>query len=813
MNYGHRGINKRQKSITSKSAMQRKRIAIRLFKALLMCTIVVVVIGIIGGLWFLKKIIDDAPVITAESVKPTASFSVIYADDQTTKTEELLASEANRIYKTLDEIPKDLQHAFIAIEDERFYSHNGIDMRGIARAGVGALRDFNLGEGASTITQQLLKNSVFNFMEEDTTFEKIERKLQEQYLAVQLEEVLSKEQILEYYLNMINLGQNTLGVEAAAQRYFGKSVAELTLSESAVIAGTTKSPSGYNPITKPEENAARREKVLGDMLTQNYITQEQHDEAFADDVYARIQVVNENIVPDTPYSYFNDALVEQLQKDFVNAGYTDTQAYNMLYRGGLQIYSTQNLRIQQICDEEANRASNYDRTVRWGISYLLTVTRANGEVENFSSGHLKRYAAEVHNDDQGLLYNSQERCLAAIEEWKATIAQEGDTYDERIVLSPQPQISVSMIDQHNGHIKALVGGRGEKTTSMSLNRAYTGSPRQPGSVFKVVAAYAPAIDTDKLSLGSIIVDEPFNYANGRPVRNWYGGYRGPVTARKAIEQSMNICAVKVITDITPKLGFDYAEKLGITTLDPVNDVVQALSLGGLYHGVYNYEVTGAYAAMANNGVHHDPVLYTKVLDQEGNVLLENNGQNATQALRPSTAALLTIAMQDVITQGTGTPARLYNMPVAGKTGTTTNNIDLWLCAYTPYYTLGVWQGFDENYHMNGIRESHQIIWQKIMSRVHEGLPRKEFEVPSDLRRITVCSQTGLLASSSCSGIVDLFPASMIPTSYCNGHVVEDPSESEDSTTNAPWETPATPQPENPTPDPPTLPWTNPIGGD
>ena len=812
MNYGRKGVSKRQKSIAAKSAKQSKRIGIRLFKAFLMCAFILLLVACIGGLWFVKKIIDDAPVITADSVRPNAYFSTIYADDEVTELEELMASEANRIYKELSEIPVDLQHAFIAIEDERFYSHNGIDMRGIARATFGALRAGSLNEGASTITQQLLKNSVFNFMEEDTQFERVERKLQEQYLALQLEKVLSKEQILEYYLNMINLGQNTLGVESAAQRYFGKTVSELTLSESAVIAAVTNSPTGFNPISKPEANATRRQKVLGDMLTQEYITQAEHDEALEDDVYSRIQVVNESKTPETPYSYFVDALVEQVLKDLVTAGFTETQAYNKLYRGGLKIISTQSLEIQQICDEEANNPSNYDSNVRWGISYLLTVKRADGNTDNYSSTHLKRYALETYGDNQGLLYSTRERCEEFIAEWRATIAQEGDEYDERVVLSPQPQTSIVLMDQYNGHIKAMVGGRGEKTTSMSLNRAYTGSYRQPGSLFKIIAAYAPAIDMDEMSLGTIIVDEPFNYANGRPVKNWYSGYRGPVTVRKAIEQSMNICAVKTITDITPQVGIDYAKKLGITTLDPVNDNVQALSLGGLYHGVYNFEITAAYAAIANLGVYNEPVLYTKILDHDGNVLLENAGQNSRQALRPSTATLLTDGMQDVITQGTGTRARLNNMPVSGKTGTTSNNIDLWLSAYTPYYTASVWLGFDENFHMNGVRQSHMDIWRSIMSRVHANLPYRDFEVSSDLQRISVCSTTGLLAGHGCPTTTDLRPISSAPSTYCAGHYVEpEPTEDEEEVPTSdeatpPQETPAEPTPTpEPTPEPEPIP--------
>lgn len=783
MNYGKNKVAKKKKNIASRKPTQKKKLGIRMFKGFLLVFVLCLLVGCISGFLFLKKIIDESPEITAESVKPTGYITNVYADDGVTLTEQFLAAGANRVAKTIDEVPANLQHAFIAIEDNRFYEHNGIDYKGIGRAFVAGVKAGNFNEGASTITQQLLKNSIFDFMEEDTFYEKLERKIQEQYLALQLEKLMTKEEILENYMNTINLGQNTLGVQSASLRYFNKDVSELTLSECAVIAGITKNPGKNNPITNPDENNKRRTKVLKDMLEQGYVTQEEHDTALADvDVYNRIQTVNAEQQNDSPYTYFIDALSEQVQKDLVKAGYTDTQAHNKLYSGGLTIISTQNLHLQQICDEEMNDPNNYTSTVRWGISYLLTVTRADGTVENYNSNHIKTFAKNAFNDNYGLLYSSQERALEVIAAWKATIAQEGDTYDEKITMSPQPQSSVTLIEQSTGQIKAMVGGRGDKTSSLSLNRAYTGAKRQPGSTFKVIAAYAPCIDKDIMSLATLIKDEPFTYDSGKSVKNWYSGYRGNVTVRKAIEQSMNICAVKAITEVTPKVAVEYLQNMGISTLvteGASNDVVQSLALGGITYGVHNYELTAAFACIANHGVYNEPALYSKILDHDGNVLLENNGQNAKQALRATTADLLTNAMQDVVTSGTGTQARLGAMPVAGKTGTTTSDKDVWFVGYTPYYTCAVWLGYDDPKSLSGDWKSHMVLWKGIMQRVHEGLEVKDFEMSPDIQRITICSSTGLLATSSCSGQTEYFASSMVPSSYCHGHYVAPSTDTDD----------------------------------
>jgi penicillin-binding protein 1A len=790
MNYGKKKTSQKQKKITSKAAMQKKRIGVRLFQALLLCILLIAIVGVVGGGLFIKKIIDDTPEVSASDIKPQGYTTFVYADDGTTEIERFVSSGANRIYKSIDEIPVDLQHAFVAIEDERFYEHNGIDLQGIARAAiVGIASGGNFSEGASTLTQQLIKNNVFpNFVNEETLYERLERKLQEQYLAVAIEKQMDKDTILENYLNTINLGQNCLGVQAAAKRYFNKDVSELNLSECAAIAAITQNPTGYNPITNPEDNKERRDLVLSNMLEQGYIDQAAYDEAIQDDVYARIQTVNSTANEEDPYSYFIDALSEQVINDLQEQlGYTETQAYNALYSGGLSIYSTQNLAMQQICDEEINDEDNYPNSTELGLDYALTVTRADGTIENYGSNNISQYAAETYGDDEGLLYSSEDEALAVIESWKATIAQDGDTYDEVVNLTPQPQASFTLMDQSTGQIKALVGGRGTKSTSLGLNRAYTGSTRQPGSCFKILAVYAPALDSGGKTLATTLVDEPLKLNSGDSVVNATGTYSGTVTIRKAIINSINTVAVKLSDEITQEVGMEYCEKFGISTLvrseeingDIYSDLTQTMAIGGLTNGVYNYEMCAAYASIANGGVYNTPTLYTKILDHDGNVLLEGTGESR-KVIEESTAALLTSAMQDVVTQGTGTNDQISNQAVAGKTGTTDDDRDLWFCGYTPYYTAAIWCGYDDNKSMSFSHSFKDIIWSKIMTRIHANLETKQFTMPSSVEQLTVCTSSGKLASNGCPATTEYFATATAPKDYCTQHYVVYTEESSDS---------------------------------
>ena len=551
MNYGKRGVAKKEKQITSTASLVRKKFMVIFFKTLMVCFLGAIVIGGCAGIGIFKGIIESAPDISDIDPSPTGYLSVVL-DNQGKETAKLVASGSNRVYVTLDEIPELVQHAFVAIEDERFYEHNGIDLKGIIRAGFkGIANGFHFSQGASTITQQLLKNNVFEGWTDQSGMEKVERKIQEQYLAIELTKIKSKDWVLENYLNTINLGQNTLGVQSASRRYFGKDVSELTLSEGAVIAGITKNPSAYNPVSHPEKNDDRRKQVLKNMKDQGYISEGEYKEALEDDVYSRIQQVNITYAEDNPNSYFVDAVIEQVVQDLVvKKGYTDTQAYKAIYNSGLSIESTQDMAIQQICDEEVNNLENYSTEPKYSFSYRLTIKKADGTMENYSDQTMiAYYSATIPG--YSLNFASVEEAQAAIDAYKTEIMQPGDTIvdgGESVVFTMQPQTAVTIIDQYTGEVKAIVGGRGEKTGSRTLNRA-TDTTRQPGSTFKVLAAFAPAIDTAGMTLATVQDDAPYTYSNGTSLRNYDNSYRGFTTLRYAITKSINVVTVKTLTDI------------------------------------------------------------------------------------------------------------------------------------------------------------------------------------------------------------------------------------------------------------------------
>lgn len=560
MNYGKKSTQKREKELTSKSTMIRKKFYVIFCKSLLVCVFAVMVIGACSGVGVIRGIIASAPTIDDIVATPTGFLSTVL-DANGNRLPPLVASGSNRRAVTIDEIPKNLQHAFVAIEDERFYEHNGIDVTGIIRAGVkGVASGFHFSEGASTITQQLLKNTVFtSWTSESSMADKFERKFQEQYLALQLEKVVDKDWILENYLNAINLGQNTLGVGVASERYFGKDVSDLTLSECAVLAAITQNPSKYNPITNPQENSKRRMKVLNNMKDQGYISQEEYDEAVADNVYDRIQLVNIESETNSINSYFVDELTDQVIQDLVEQkGYTETQAYKALYQGGLTIYSTQDPEIQAICDDEVNNLDNYPTAPKVSFSYRLSVRSADGSISNYSEQTMLSYY-QSSNKSFSINFNSEEEAAAAIEQYKTDIMKDGDTIvngSETVTYTLQPQAALTIIDQSTGNVKALVGGRGDKTANKTLNRA-ADTTRQPGSTFKIIAAYAPALDAGGLTLASVQDDAPYNYGSGQggAVNNYDNRYRGFTTLREAITNSINIVTVKTLAQIGPSLGY------------------------------------------------------------------------------------------------------------------------------------------------------------------------------------------------------------------------------------------------------------------
>lgn len=784
MNYGKKNVAKRQREITSKAAMKKKRIGVRFFKSMLLVLLIIGIGSIIGAGFLFKQIIDEAPKITADDVRPSAYTTTAYADDEKTVLDTFVDAGSNRVYTSIEEIPDYLENAVIAVEDSRFREHNGIDPKGIVRAAVKGLTTGSFSEGASTITQQLIKNSIFPNFNQETRLESIKRKIQEQYLALQLEKQMDKDEILENYLNTINLGQNTLGVQAASKRYFGKDVSELTLSECATIAAITQNPTRYNPINNPEENATRRQKVLDDMLEQGFISETEHAKALKDSVYDRIQIANTEYMDNISVSsYFIDAVARQVIEDLQEElGYTETQAYNAVYSGGLSIITTQNVRMQKICEQELKRSENYPSNVEWGITCAITITHPDGTQNNYDHNGLKNYIYEKYGETYGLTQSTKKRANALVEEYIDSLMQEGDTVDKRVTLSAQPQASVVVMDQYTGHVKALVGGRGKKTESRSLNRA-TQSYRQPGSCFKILSTFVPALDTNGDTLATVIKDSPFRYDNGRLVNNWWGkSYKGNMTIRECIKQSANVCTVKKFTELTPALGFKYlTENFALSTLDPTQDIVQAACLGGVSNGVYNLEMTAAYAAIANGGVYTEPVLYTKIYAHDGNLLFEKTPETHV-AMKETTAALITNAMEDVIKYGTGTAARMSNMPVSGKTGTTTNAVDLWLSAYTPYLTCSVWTGYDDNKPMENMNQSfHEVIWKKIMERIHEKYEKKDFEMPNSIEKKWICKATGKLSSGkSCYSYSEYFAPGTAPKQSCPGHISDSDKDKKDS---------------------------------
>lgn len=781
MNYGKKGIRRKQRALHSASVKWGRKFSLIITKLMLAGLLGVAVIGASAGLGVFKGILSSAPDISHIDVSPSG-FSTFVYDSEGHELTKLVAADSNRIPVSMEQIPEDLAHAFVAIEDERFYEHNGIDIKGIIRAGVIAIKNRDLSQGASTITQQLLKNNVFDGWTSETTIEKIKRKLQEQYLALELEKVMDKDKILENYMNTINLGQNTLGVQAASLRYFNKPVYQLNLSECAVIAAITQNPSRYNPISHPEENAERRGKVLSHMLEQGYITQDEYNEAVADDVYSRIQVVNQEVEEDSVYTYFVDALTDDLLNDLVNvAGYNETQAYNLLYSGGLSIYSTQDSAIQKICDEAFSNEDNFPADTKWYLNYELSIEKPNGDIENFSSEMFKSYFKQ-EKSSFNMLFSSQEEAYEAIDTYKESVMEEGDTeIGEKISLTPQPQVSITVEDQSTGYVVAMVGGRGAKEASRTLNRA-TDTMRQPGSTFKVVSTYAPALDSAGLTLADVQNDAPYNYADGRPVSNWYGNsYRGLCSLRDGIRDSLNIVAVKTLTDITPQLGYDYLLNFGFTTLvdrmeingQIYSDIQQSLALGGITKGVTNEELNAAYAAIANGGTYIKPTLYTKVVDHDGKVILDNSKPTSHQVIKETTAFLLTDAMEDVVTSGTGGSVNFGNMAIAGKTGTTSDYNDVWFAGYTPYYTATTWAGFDNNAKLTGSEKNlAKVLWRAVMSKIHEELPNQSFNRPAGIVSATVCSKSGKLPISGiCDATLktEYFAEGTVPTDSCNIH--------------------------------------------
>ena len=726
-------------------------------------------------------IIDTAPDITMDSLEIDKLSTYIY--DQDGNEINKIRTETQRVYIPIEEMSENLLKAVVAVEDSRFYEHNGIDIQGILRAGVVNLQASDSAEGGSTITQQVIKNLAL------TTDKNWTRKIQEWYLALRLEYDLTqeyghdraKDMILEKYLNFVNLGNSTYGVEAAANRYFNKSCKDLTLSEAAILAGVINAPTRYDPITnKNGQSQQRQQLVLRRMRDQELITEEEYQEALADPVFDRIVQLNDDYQQsnDDVYSYFVDAVLDQVQEDFVNKlGMTSSEASNKLNYGGLKIYITQDASIQEQVDSILNDASTFSATTPYyQVTYYLTVF---DEKEPDNMGLADNYSFVQ-------LHRTEEACLAAIEEYKQMKlpegAEVGEDYAERTEIVPQPQASMSVIDYHNGHVLALYGGRGEKTQNRVFNRAVD-AERQPGSTFKIIASYAAGLDTGTITAASVFDDVPFTYGDWSPGNWWGNSYEGLSNVRRGIARSMNIVTVKAMLETGVQTNFEYAKNFGFSTLTD-DKMVPSLCLGAAE--VTNLELTAAYGAIANGGVYIEPILYTRVEDSEGNLVLENVPESHA-VIKPTTAWLLTDMMRDVVkgaNGGTGTAARFSSsMDIAGKTGTTSEVNDQVFAGYTPYYVAAIWTGFDQNVYRDfdgdtqsrTLKRSFQIaIWGKVMGAIHEGLEAKTFDQPDGIVQARVCKKSGLLATDLCEeagcAYSEYFASGTVPTDSCETHV-------------------------------------------
>ncbi|MGE5593653.1 MAG: penicillin-binding protein 1A [Betaproteobacteria bacterium] len=595
----------------------------------------------------------------------------------------------NRVWVPLRDIPETLQNAVIAIEDHNFRRHHGVNFTAMLRALLVDLKEGRIVQGGSTITQQLAKNA---FLTQERTFT---RKIQEFIYAIQLERAYTKDQILELYLNEVYFypGQAVYGVEAASQGYFGKHVRDLNLAESALLAGLIRNSQLYSPTKNPEAARARRATVLSRMVELGYISQEEADAANRAPLGVIEKRSSKEVAP-----YFVDYVRSQLLERY---------GRDLVYKGGLKVYTTLDLRLQELAEKTL--------------------------ISNLPQGK---------PDSKGLV---------------------------------QPQGAMVVLDAHDGYIRAMVGGRGND----EFNRAVQ-SYRQPGSAFKpfvytaaIQAGYTPSTMLDDSPVQYNIPGQKEPWA---PVNN-DNKFRGPVTLRKALEDSTNVASVKLLDQIGIEKAIKTAKAMGITSLVESgrrNDMTLSLVLGGLTKGVTPLEMAAAYAVFPNQGIRAEPVAILRVEDPDGNVL-ERNVPVKNVVLDEQTAYIMTDMMRGVITRGTGKSANI-GRPAAGKTGTTSDYTNAWFVGFTPDLVACVWIGNDEQQKpmvYGGVRIGSAraaMIWGAFMKEALRDTPSAEFPVPTGLVFTTICTESGMLATPSCpKTTTEVFLPGTEPKDYCSLH--------------------------------------------
>lgn len=664
---------------------------------LLVCVTTGLILTCFAAVYVNKVIIPEANKMDyLRDISLKLTSTMYYTDENGQEQEYLtISSDENRVWVPFEKIPKNLLNATVAIEDKRFYSHHGVDW---IRTANGVLKMFTGGsvQGGSTLTQQLIKNITG---ENQTT---VKRKITEIFRALEFDKKYSKDTTLEWYLNYIYFGERCYGIYTASYMYFGKDVTELSLAQCASLIGIPNNPSRYDPylnkdkeVTNDMANRKRAKTILWAMFDQEFISEEEYDAACAEvDTMVFVQGNDGNTVNTTTYNWYQDQVITDVVNDLMEEyGWSKRVALDTVYYGGLSIYTNVDRRIQDIVDS-------------------------------------------VYSDTENLPYVSN---------------------------SGQPMQSGIVVVDHAGKVVALSGGIGEKTGSRVWNRA-SDTKRPPGSSIKPLAIYAPAMEMGLLNPNSIVDDVPYQELGGKPWPvNAYGYYYGRAGLRFALAQSSNTVAVRVLGDmVTPEASFNFLEnRFGITSLIRetwINDKkfsdqdLAPLALGGLTNGVSPYEMAAAYAAFPSMGHYVPPTTYSKVVDAEGTVLLDNSDKGE-YILKESTAYYMTELLKEVVSsRGTGGSAALSGMPVAGKTGTTTDEKDLWFVGYTPYYTAAVWTGYDRQERMRGVGLPTTALWKKVMSQVHEGLEYKDFDTPSDVELVTAsyCLDSGMKPGPYCS---------------------------------------------------------------
>ena len=692
---------------------------------------VLILVGGISGLGFglgiAQAYVATTPDLDITQIEDQSETSFIYDMDGNLIT--MYTGVENRIWATREEMPQMLLDAIVSIEDERFYSHSGVDIKRIIGALFSNMRSSTT-QGGSTITQQLIKMRVLS---SEQTYK---RKLQEAYLAIQLEKEYSKDEILVAYLNTINLAQSNYGVKAAAEDYFGKELSELSLRECAMLAGCAQAPYTYDPRSnfytrdRAEVTNKRTDLVLAAMYKNNKITKEQYEQAL------------------------NDTLVI-LEKS------PRTQKYDYPYfvEYAVQDVITHLLRDRGLPDNDTNR-SQIESEIRTSGYHIYTTMDAS-----------------MQDTLQNTLYNWENypNMKNAADATSTTTNADGS----RLTLS-QPQVAANIVDYHNGYVKAVVGGRQEPTTKKGLSRATSSQP--PGSSIKPISVYGPAIDQG-IGAGTIIADMPAEIKGwgGRGYPNNSGNtFHGPVSLRQGIVNSYNVVAARVLADY---VGYDvsaaYLRELGVSSALNVDGPGLALGTSGLTV----MELAGAYTALANGGVYVEPVTFTKIVDSKGDTVLESSKtQIRRQVFKESTAWLMTDILEDAVDHGTGTRAKISGMTTAGKTGTNSDNCGVSFVGYTPYYVSAIWVGHDNYKPMRSTSggKGAAPVFKEYMTAVHEGLEDKPIYTKSaeevGLKRVTVCGVSGMLATAACSAdaaghgtVTDYFTDESAPTRRCTMH--------------------------------------------